>query len=84
MMWFLALPHCKLGFQAAALPGAPATEAPAAGEAQAFLLMCRQLDSTVGGQASLSQFISGKKALVAFFYPRVRHKLQCGAVQAAL
>ena len=45
---------------------------------RSFFVVCRQLDSTVGGQASLSQFVSGKKALVAFFYPRVRHELQCG------
>lgn len=47
--------------------------------AHVFLLLRRQLDSTVGGQASLSQFISGKKALVAFFYPKVSHQLSCSS-----
>lgn len=54
-------PRCHLRCQAALQPGTSLKNNPAFHE---------QLDSTVGGQASLSQFISGKKALVAFFYPR--------------
>ena len=75
MMLSLPLTHCKPGIQDSALLKVPATGLSCL--AQVFFLMCRQLDSTVGGQASLSQFISDKKALVAFFYPRASHQSCC-------